>query len=78
MCEPHPHWKSFVGPDPSSIARLKCDEAPEEPESTAFEKVLKISCNISNAVNYMQQGIMEVLSAAVGGAFCCLLASLRL
>ena len=40
--------------------RLKCDEAADEPESVSFEKTLKVSCNISNAVNYMQQGIMEV------------------
>ncbi|RPD63335.1 cysteine proteinase [Lentinus tigrinus ALCF2SS1-6] len=44
---------------------LKCDEAPEEPESVAIEKVLKISCNISNAVNYMQQGIMEALDGKI-------------
>ncbi|KAI0744597.1 cysteine proteinase [Earliella scabrosa] len=44
---------------------LKCAEAPEEPESVAFEKVLKISCNISNAVNYMQQGIMEALDGTI-------------
>ncbi|KAI0693106.1 hypothetical protein C8T65DRAFT_761292, partial [Cerioporus squamosus] len=29
------------------------------------EKVLKISCNISGAVNYMQQGIMEALDGKV-------------
>ncbi|KAI0354233.1 cysteine proteinase [Trametes cingulata] len=44
---------------------LKCTEAPEEPESVSFEKVLKISCNISNAVNYMQQGIMEALDGTI-------------
>ncbi|KAI0772406.1 cysteine proteinase [Trametes elegans] len=44
---------------------LKCDEAPEEPESISFEKVLKISCNISNAVNYMQQGILEALDGKI-------------
>ncbi|CDO68739.1 hypothetical protein BN946_scf184989.g5 [Trametes cinnabarina] len=44
---------------------LKCDEAPEEPESVSYEKVLKISCNISNAVNYMQQGIMEALDGKI-------------
>ncbi|KAI0689726.1 cysteine proteinase [Cerioporus squamosus] len=44
---------------------LKCDEAPEEPESVSTEKVLKISCNISGAVNYMQQGIMEALDGKV-------------
>ncbi|KAI0369345.1 cysteine proteinase [Pilatotrama ljubarskyi] len=44
---------------------LKCDEAPDEPESVSFEKVLKISCNISNAVNYMQQGIMEALDGKI-------------
>ncbi|KAH9886741.1 hypothetical protein C8Q73DRAFT_715186 [Cubamyces lactineus] len=44
---------------------LKCDEAPEEPESISFEKVLKVSCNISNAVNYMQQGIMEALDGKI-------------
>ncbi|KAI0742901.1 cysteine proteinase [Daedaleopsis nitida] len=44
---------------------LKCDEAPEEPESVAFEKALKVSCNISNAVNYMQQGIMEALDGKI-------------
>ena len=47
------------------VFRLKCDEAPEEPESVAFEKVLKVSCNISNAVNYMQQGIMEALDGSI-------------
>ena len=44
---------------------MKCDEAPEEPESVSVEKVLKISCNISNAVNYMQQGIMEALDGQI-------------
>ncbi|KAH9851300.1 cysteine proteinase [Lenzites betulinus] len=44
---------------------LKCDEALEEPESLSFEKVLKVSCNISNAVNYMQQGIMEALDGKI-------------
>ncbi|RDX47629.1 cysteine proteinase [Lentinus brumalis] len=44
---------------------LKCDEAPEEPESVSTEKVLKISCNISNAVNYMQQGILEALDGKI-------------
>ncbi|KAI8996329.1 cysteine proteinase [Trametes punicea] len=44
---------------------LKCDEAPDEPESVSYEKVLKISCNISNAVNYMQQGIMEALDGKI-------------
>lgn len=40
--------------------KLKESEAAEEPESVSSEKVLKISCNISLAVNYLQQGIMEV------------------
>ncbi|KAI8968106.1 hypothetical protein BD414DRAFT_504371 [Trametes punicea] len=31
--------------------------------TVSYEKVLKISCNISNAVNYMQQGIMDRLIA---------------
>ncbi|OSD06674.1 cysteine proteinase [Trametes coccinea BRFM310] len=44
---------------------LKCDEAPDEPESVTYEKVLKISCNISNAVNYMQQGIIEALDGKI-------------
>ncbi|KAH9911483.1 cysteine proteinase [Epithele typhae] len=44
---------------------LKCEETPEEPESIAYEKVLKIACNISNAVNYMQQGIMEALDGKI-------------
>ncbi|KAI0830316.1 cysteine proteinase [Trametes gibbosa] len=44
---------------------LRCDEAPEEPEALSFEKVLKVSCNISNAVNYMQQGIMEALDGKI-------------
>ena len=39
--------------------KLKETEAADEPETVSYEKVLKISCNISNAVNYMQQGIME-------------------
>ena len=51
--------------DTCHAARLKCDEAPEEPESVASEKVLKISCNISSAVNYMQQGIMEALDGKI-------------
>ncbi|KAI0651130.1 cysteine proteinase [Trametes meyenii] len=44
---------------------LKCDEASDEPESVASEKVLKVSCNISNAVNYMQQGILEALDGKI-------------
>ncbi|EIW56517.1 cysteine proteinase [Trametes versicolor FP-101664 SS1] len=44
---------------------LKCDETTDEPESVSFEKVLKVSCNISNAVNYMQQGIMEALDGKI-------------
>ncbi|KAL1943182.1 hypothetical protein VTO73DRAFT_4257 [Trametes versicolor] len=44
---------------------LKCDETADEPESVSFEKVLKVSCNISNAVNYMQQGIMEALDGKI-------------
>ncbi|KAI0673157.1 cysteine proteinase [Trametes maxima] len=44
---------------------LKCDEAADEPESVASEKVLKVACNISNAVNYMQQGILEALDGKI-------------
>ncbi|KAI9058743.1 cysteine proteinase [Trametes sanguinea] len=47
------------------VIRLKCDEAPDEPESVSYEKLLKISCNISNTVNYMQQGIMEALDGKI-------------
>ncbi|EJF59278.1 cysteine proteinase [Dichomitus squalens LYAD-421 SS1] len=45
--------------------KLKESEASDEPESVSYEKVLKISCNISNAVNYMQQGIMEALDGEI-------------
>ncbi|KAI1787341.1 cysteine proteinase [Ganoderma leucocontextum] len=45
--------------------KLKESEASEEPESVAFEKVLKISCNISLTVNYLQQGIMEALDGEI-------------
>ena len=40
--------------------RLRCDEAPDEPPSVSFEKVLKIECNISITTNYMLQGIKDV------------------
>ncbi|KAM5537454.1 hypothetical protein V8D89_008973 [Ganoderma adspersum] len=45
--------------------KLKESEASEEPESVSSEKVLKISCNISLAVNYLQQGIMEALDGEI-------------
>ena len=45
--------------------KLKETEAADEPETVSYEKVLKISCNISNAVNYMQQGIMEALDGSI-------------
>ena len=51
--------------------KLKETEAGEEPESTSFEKVLKISCNISSNVNYLQQGIMEVRIGKILFAFDC-------
>ncbi len=46
-----------------SRLKLKESEASEEPESVSSEQVLKISCNISLAVNYLHQGIMEVYHA---------------
>ncbi|PIL26025.1 hypothetical protein GSI_11779 [Ganoderma sinense ZZ0214-1] len=45
--------------------KLKESEASEEPESVSSEKMLKISCNISLAVNYLQQGIMEALDGEI-------------
>ncbi|OSX58024.1 hypothetical protein POSPLADRAFT_1061110 [Postia placenta MAD-698-R-SB12] len=44
---------------------LKCDEAPEEPPTVSFEKVLKIECNISISTNYMLQGIKEALDQKI-------------
>jgi ubiquitin carboxyl-terminal hydrolase 14 len=42
------------------LARLTCDEAPEEPASISTEQVLKIECNINISTNYMVTGIMNV------------------
>ncbi|KZT00260.1 cysteine proteinase [Laetiporus sulphureus 93-53] len=44
---------------------LRCDEAPEEPPTVTFEKVLKIECNISITTNYMLQGIKEGLNQKI-------------
>ncbi|KAH7882689.1 hypothetical protein F5I97DRAFT_301459 [Phlebopus sp. FC_14] len=42
---------------------LKCDEAPEEPPTVTFERVIKIDCNISISTNYMHTGIMDALTS---------------
>ncbi|PCH43146.1 cysteine proteinase [Wolfiporia cocos MD-104 SS10] len=44
---------------------LKCDEAPEEPPTVTFEKVLKIECNISITTNFMLQGIKDALDQKI-------------
>ncbi|KAJ3487917.1 hypothetical protein NLI96_g3205 [Meripilus lineatus] len=38
---------------------LKCRDAPEEPPSVTFEKVLKIECNITIQTNYLHSGVMD-------------------
>ncbi|KAF7977861.1 hypothetical protein HWV62_2380 [Athelia sp. TMB] len=44
------------------VRELKCDEAPEEPETTRVETVSKIECNISASTNFMLSGIMDALN----------------
>ncbi|TFK48273.1 cysteine proteinase [Heliocybe sulcata] len=44
---------------------LKCVEAPDEPPTVSFEKVLKIECNITGTTNFMLQGIMSALTQEV-------------
>jgi len=44
---------------------LSCDEAPEEPPTTAHEAVLKVECNINASTNFMAQGILSVSFIAV-------------
>ncbi|GBE86944.1 Ubiquitin carboxyl-terminal hydrolase 6 [Sparassis crispa] len=47
------------------VRELKCDEAPEEPASVTTEKVLKLSCNITAATNFMYQGIKDALDGKI-------------
>ena len=39
---------------------LKCIEAPDETPTLSFEPFFKLSCHISQNVNYLSQGLEEV------------------
>ena len=40
---------------------MTCDEAPQEPASTAVDKMYRLNCHISQQVNFLQQGVQESL-----------------
>ncbi|KAF5383880.1 hypothetical protein D9757_007411 [Collybiopsis confluens] len=44
---------------------LSTVEAPEEPPTVSFEKILKIECNISAQTNYMHAGILGALNSTL-------------
>ncbi|KAI9140228.1 LETM1-like protein-domain-containing protein [Paraphysoderma sedebokerense] len=41
---------------------MKCIEAPEEPPSVSKEPALKLTCHISNNVNYLHNGLNESMN----------------
>ncbi|CAF0762584.1 unnamed protein product [Didymodactylos carnosus] len=46
-------------------ATLKCDEAPEEPPSISEERLLQLSCFISQDVKYMHTGLKNKLEEKI-------------
>lgn len=46
-------------------AEMKCDEAPEEPETKSEENFLQLSCFISQDVRYMQAGLVSRMKETI-------------
>lgn len=46
-------------------AEMKCDEAPEEPDTKSVENFLQLSCFISQDVRYMQAGLISRMKETI-------------
>lgn len=46
-------------------AEMKCDEAPDEPETKSVENFLQLSCFISQDVRYMQAGLVSRMKETI-------------
>jgi ubiquitin carboxyl-terminal hydrolase 14 len=41
---------------------MTCDDAPNEPPTKSIEKYYRLHCHISQSVNYLSQGLQEVIN----------------